>query len=166
MPNDRTNPTSWTWTSKNLTDTMSDDYTDEFYPSLSVDPADGAIYISYYRTNSGVSSITPRKTQVHYVMTKSIDGGATFAAPTQITDLPTNESGSGANASMQWGDYTWNDVINGTAYAAWTDRPGGFLAAIGALSARAAAQQHGGSASAAVGERRGTAIRLNLARTH
>lgn len=50
--------------------------------------------------------------------------------------------------------------------AAWTDRPGGFLATVGALSARAAAQQHGGSASVAVGERRGTTIRLNLARTH
>jgi hypothetical protein len=48
----------------------------------------------------------------------------------------------------------------------WTDRPGGFTAAIGALSARAAAQQHGGSASVAVGERHGTAIRLSLARTH
>lgn len=50
--------------------------------------------------------------------------------------------------------------------AAWTDRPGGFLATIGALSARAAAQQQGGTASVAVGDRRGTAIRLNLARTH
>ncbi|MEO8483142.1 MAG: hypothetical protein ABI634_13090 [Acidobacteriota bacterium] len=50
--------------------------------------------------------------------------------------------------------------------AAWTDRPGGFMAAIGALSARAAAQQHGGSASASVGDRRGTSIRLNLTRTH
>jgi hypothetical protein len=50
--------------------------------------------------------------------------------------------------------------------AGWTDRPGGFLATVGALSARAAAQQHGGSASVAVGDRRGTVIRLNLARTH
>jgi hypothetical protein len=50
--------------------------------------------------------------------------------------------------------------------ATWTDRPGGFLATIGALSARAAAQHQGGSASAAVGDRRGTVIRLSLARTH
>ncbi len=121
-PNNRTNPTSWTWTSRNLTDGFSDDFTDEFYPSLSVDPANGDVYISYYRTNSGASSITPRKTQVHYVVTKSIDGGATFSTPYQITNSPTDESGAGANAAMQWGDYTWNDVVNGVTYAAWTDR--------------------------------------------
>jgi hypothetical protein len=48
----------------------------------------------------------------------------------------------------------------------WTERPGGFLALIGALSARVVAQQFGGSASAGVGDRRGTTIRLNLTRTH
>ena len=52
------------------------------------------------------------------------------------------------------------------ADASWADRPGGFIAAIGALSTRAAAAQHGGSASIGVGERRGTTIRLNLTRTH
>ena len=122
VPNNRSNPTSWTFTSRNLTDALSDDYTDEFYPSLSVDPADGAVYVSYYRTNSGSASITPRKTQVHYVLTKSIDGGATFVAPYQITNQPTDESGSGANSAMQWGDYTWNDVVKGVTYATWTDR--------------------------------------------
>jgi len=65
-----------------------------------------------------------------------------------------------------------DDVAAGSAWGhrcfdpTWTDRPGGFTATIGALSARAAAQQHGGSASVAVGERRGTTVRLNLARTH
>ena len=52
------------------------------------------------------------------------------------------------------------------ADVSWADRPGGFIAAIGALSARAAAAQHGGSAAIVVGERRGTTIRLSLARTH
>ncbi|MEM8933548.1 MAG: hypothetical protein AAGE94_20325, partial [Acidobacteriota bacterium] len=121
-PNDRDNPTSWTWSKRNLTDGFSDDYTDEFYPGLTVDQADGSIYVSYYRTNSGASSITPRKTQVHYVMTRSIDGGQTWETPYQITDQPTDESGNGANSAMQWGDYTWNDVIDGVAYGAWTDR--------------------------------------------
>jgi hypothetical protein len=50
--------------------------------------------------------------------------------------------------------------------ASWTDRPGGFAAAIGALTARAAALQHGGNATFLMGERRGTTIRLGLARTH
>jgi tetratricopeptide (TPR) repeat protein len=125
-PNDRSNPSSWTWTSGNLTNALSDDYTDEFYPSLTVDQADGSIYVSYYRSNSGApggaANIGPRKTEVHYVMVKSIDGGQTWEGPLQITDLPTDESGSGANSAMQWGDYVWNDVINGVAYGAWTDR--------------------------------------------
>lgn len=121
-PNDRVNPTSWTWEKTNLTDGFSDDFTDEFYPGLTVDPADGSIYVSYYRSESGAGGITPRKTQVHYVMTRSIDGGETWEEPYRITDQPTNESGAGADLSLQWGDYTWNDVIDGVAYGAWTDR--------------------------------------------
>ncbi len=48
----------------------------------------------------------------------------------------------------------------------WTDRPGGFAAMIGALSARASAQQHGGGATLLMGDRRGTTVRLTLTRTH
>jgi hypothetical protein len=47
---------------------------------------------------------------------------------------------------------------------AWTDRPGGWMAALGAAAARAAAHQHGGSASFALGDVRGSIIRLTLAR--
>lgn len=126
IPNDRDNPTSWTFDDKvNLTEPggllSSDAYTDEFYPSLTVDQADGAVYISFYRTGSGSSSITPRKTQVHHYVAKSINGGATWSLH-QVTDLPTDESGSGADLGMQWGDYAWNDVINGVCYPVWTDR--------------------------------------------
>ncbi len=48
----------------------------------------------------------------------------------------------------------------------WAERPGGWTAGLGALTARAAAQQHGGSALLVVGDRRGTAVKMNLARTH
>ncbi len=125
-PDDRDDPTSWTWSVTNLTDAFTDDYTDEFYPSLTVDQADGSVYVSYYRSNSGapggVANVGPRKSQVHYVILHSIDGGTTWETPHQITDQPSDESGSGAYLAMQWGDYTWNDVIEGVAYAAWTDR--------------------------------------------
>jgi hypothetical protein len=47
---------------------------------------------------------------------------------------------------------------------AWTDRPGGWLAAFGAATARAVAQQHGGNAVLLVGERRGTVVRMTFAR--
>jgi hypothetical protein len=47
---------------------------------------------------------------------------------------------------------------------AWTDRAGGWPSAIGAATAKAVAQQHGGNAVLLVGERRGTVVRMNFAR--
>jgi len=124
VPNSRDNPTSWTWTTVNLTKTVigTDNYTDEFYPSIAVDQADGDVYVSYYRSNSGASSITPRQQQVHYVVVRSINGGTNWQTAYQVTQLPTNEYNSGADSSMQWGDYTWVDAINGVCYPVWTDR--------------------------------------------
>lgn len=49
---------------------------------------------------------------------------------------------------------------------AWTDRPGGVAAGVGAQSARYAAQQHGGTASLLQGDRRGTTVRMTFVRTH
>ena len=46
----------------------------------------------------------------------------------------------------------------------WTDRPGGWSAALGATTARAVAQQHGGEAVLAVAGKRGTTIRLTFGR--
>ena len=48
----------------------------------------------------------------------------------------------------------------------WADRPGGWLAAIGAATARAVARQHAGHAALLVGERGGTVVRLNLTQAH
>ena len=45
----------------------------------------------------------------------------------------------------------------------WTDRPGGWMAALGAAAARALAQRDGGSAAFIPGERRGSTIRLTFA---
>jgi hypothetical protein len=44
--------------------------------------------------------------------------------------------------------------------AAWTDRPGGWTAAIGALSARSTAHLLGGGAAFVPGERRGSTVRM------
>jgi hypothetical protein len=46
--------------------------------------------------------------------------------------------------------------------SSWTDRPGGWAAIVGALTARAVAQQHGGDAACLVRERRGSTLRLTL----
>jgi hypothetical protein len=48
--------------------------------------------------------------------------------------------------------------------AGWAERPGGWLAGVGAATARAVAQLNGGTATLLVGERRGTIVRLTLAR--
>jgi hypothetical protein len=45
-----------------------------------------------------------------------------------------------------------------------SERPGGWTAGIGAATARAVAQQHGGSAVLLISDRRGTIIRLTFAR--
>jgi nitrogen-specific signal transduction histidine kinase len=44
----------------------------------------------------------------------------------------------------------------------WSERPGGWVAGLGASAARAVAQQQGGSAVFLAGERRGTTIRLTF----
>jgi hypothetical protein len=46
--------------------------------------------------------------------------------------------------------------------AGWSDRPGGWTAGMGALSARGAAQHAGGSASVVAGDRRGSTVRLSF----
>jgi len=47
---------------------------------------------------------------------------------------------------------------------AWTDRPGGVLASLGALVSRAVSRQHGGDAVFMVRERRGSTLRLTFSR--
>jgi hypothetical protein len=42
----------------------------------------------------------------------------------------------------------------------WAERPGGWIAGIGAAASRAAAEQHGGHAILLAGERRGTVVRM------
>jgi hypothetical protein len=49
---------------------------------------------------------------------------------------------------------------------AWADRPGGWLAGLGAVTARLAAQQHGGTAVFQVADRRGSLIRIASGKYH
>jgi hypothetical protein len=48
--------------------------------------------------------------------------------------------------------------------ASWTDRPGGWIAGLGASVARAAAQQHGGDAVFLADEQHGSTVRLQFSR--
>jgi hypothetical protein len=47
----------------------------------------------------------------------------------------------------------------------WTDRPGGWIAALAAETARRVARQAGGEATLLAGDRRGSTLRLTLSRT-
>lgn len=67
-------------------------------------------------------------------------------------EVSQDEIAAVAGASLRFFDSTW------------VDRPGGWSAGLAALTVRAAAQQLGGSAVFLPGERRGTTVRLNLAR--
>jgi hypothetical protein len=49
---------------------------------------------------------------------------------------------------------------------AWADRPGGWLAGLGAITARAVAQQHGGNAVFQAGDRRGSLVRITFGKLH
>jgi hypothetical protein len=49
--------------------------------------------------------------------------------------------------------------------ASWSDRPGGWMAGLGAATAKAVAHQHGGDAVFTAREGRGSTLRLNLNRT-
>lgn len=54
------------------------------------------------------------------------------------------------------------DVAGRLFDTSWTDRPGGWHAVLGAMTAKTVAQQHGGDAACLVRERRGSTLRLTL----
>jgi hypothetical protein len=69
-------------------------------------------------------------------------------------------------------DITQDQAVPGPSAAvrffdlAWAERPGGWLAGLGAVTARLAAQQHGGTAIFQVADRRGSLIRIAGAKHH
>ncbi|HYN09943.1 MAG TPA: hypothetical protein VES67_21345 [Vicinamibacterales bacterium] len=80
-------------------------------------------------------------------------------------------SASASAGELRTVEVSQDDVMVGPSIASrffdplWTDRPGGWVAGLGASAARAVAQQQGGSAVFLAGERRGTTIRLNFVPT-
>jgi hypothetical protein len=80
-------------------------------------------------------------------------------------------SASAAAGELRSVEVSQDDVMVAPSIASrffdplWTERPGGWVAGLGASAARAVAQQQGGSAVFLAGERRGTTIRLNFVPT-
>ncbi len=77
-------------------------------------------------------------------------------------------SASASAGELRSVEVTQDDVMVAPSIASrffdplWAERPGGWVAGLGASAARAVAQQQGGSAVFLAGERRGTTIRLNF----
>ena len=78
-------------------------------------------------------------------------------------------SASASAGELRSVEVTQDDVMVAPSIAGrffdplWSERPGGWMAGLGASAARAVAQQQGGSAVFLAGERRGTTIRLVFA---
>jgi len=94
--------------------------TDQFNPWLATDPADGSVWIAWDDSRND-----PNRQSCDIYITRSVDGGETFAADTRVTTEPTNESGAGAEIFNQWGDYNGLAASSGKIYAIWTDRRAG-----------------------------------------
>jgi nitrogen-specific signal transduction histidine kinase len=77
-------------------------------------------------------------------------------------------SASASAGELRSVDVTQDEVMVGPSIASrffdplWAERPGGWIAGLGASAARAVAQQQGGSAAFLAGERRGTTVRLSF----
>ena len=76
-----------------------------------------------------------------------------LAGELRVVEVTQDEASLPAGARARFFDSTW------------TDRPGGWTAAIGAAVARAVAQHHGGEAALVPAGKRGTTLRLTFTRS-
>lgn len=90
---------------------------DQFNQWLAVDPANGAVDLSWNDTRNDPSHLS---TDIYF--TQSTNGGASYAANTKVTTAMTNESCCGADLGNQYGDYEGIAAYNGVIHPVWTDR--------------------------------------------
>jgi hypothetical protein len=85
------------------------------------------------------------------------------AAGAEVTLIATSSLGGSLGIDVAQDVTTISpEIVSRFFDPAWTDRPGGRSALLGALSAKAAAQQHGGDAIFLARDRRGSTLRLTL----
>ncbi|HWY53093.1 MAG TPA: sialidase family protein [Terriglobales bacterium] len=92
---------------------------DQFFPRLAVDADTGAMMLVYYDT---INDPGRKKTDIW--MQTSLDHGATWSGPTQVTSQESDETVSGYN-TYQYGDYIGLACQSGRFFACWTDRRSG-----------------------------------------
>ena len=90
---------------------------------MRVDEADGSIHLGYHRSRLNPTSAADRQ-RTHFFVRRSIDGGATWQAPLQVSAYEGNERASGAS-TFERGDYHSIDVLDGVVWPVWIDRRGG-----------------------------------------
>lgn len=112
-----------TWSSPANITASDGNKVDNFMGYMRVDEADGSIYFGYNRTRLNPASATDRR-KTHFFVRRSIDGGATFEAPVQVSTYEGDERASGAS-TFERGDYHGIDVIDGVVWPLWIDRRGG-----------------------------------------
>ncbi len=96
---------------------------DHFLGYMRVDEADGSIYITFQRSRLNPSSAADRQ-KTHFMIMRSIDGGATWQGPLQASSYEGNERLSGAS-TFERGDYAGFSVFDGVVWPVWVDRRGG-----------------------------------------
>jgi hypothetical protein len=91
---------------------------DQFNQWLAVDPATGAVDLSWTDPRND-----PKDTKTDTYATASTNGGTSFAANVKVTTATSDESAANpfANASDQYGDYEGIAALGGTARPVWTD---------------------------------------------
>ena len=93
---------------------------DQFFTRLAVDQVSGALVAVYYDTIND-----PGRLKTDLWMQTSLDHGATWSSPAQVTTAQTDETAAGAQSNFQYGDYIGLTGHDGNFFACWTDRRSG-----------------------------------------
>jgi hypothetical protein len=88
---------------------------DQFMPRLAVDQSNGSVSVVFYDTRDDA-----KNTKTNLYLTRSIDGGKTFAKNIKVTSAQSDEALSNSDANG-YGDYTGVAAGGGLVLPFWTD---------------------------------------------
>ncbi len=117
-----------TWSSGVKVNDDTGAYTVQFHPFLAVDQSNGKVIVVWHDARND-----PNNRKIDFFLARSVDCGVSFKTNVQVSkpsaefnnstiswsDLNTTDNPN-ANPN-QFGDYMGLDVVDGTAYVAWTD---------------------------------------------
>jgi hypothetical protein len=91
----------------------------QFFPNLSVDPADGTVVVSWYDTRHDPSNL--QKTDVFLAVGTPTSHGVGFRPNLRVTDEQSDESANNTHAQGNYGDYEGLVAFGGVAHPVWCD---------------------------------------------